>query len=501
MKHALLTLVLLASPIQDLTSLIRVEISGINSPGNEQPGNQSQADSRQAEEGNLTQEYLQAAQDPIPAEPDTYTYPYRNPAGCSPTTPANLSPAAMLANVQNQIADSLTLKSRSINYIWNGSQGRYIDITDNPYVYEFEINQFQAPFTYQADQIVASFIQNGFVVWLRAYGNAFRLLAVSMVPGPHWKIWGEYITAYWQEDGLPGDDFIVPVSRKLPCHWMIDENYVSKEVLPDIFQLDWGLPEYLDAGRQYLADSCPEAYRISQEEIGYWDATSMCGPLTWQILQDANSFPYRIGNYDTNSDLFICANPRYWGRRPWIGFDPESFDMFRMKEPLAGYDFEMMADLNTGDIIFSYGSPDQWAVGHGLFSHIFLVAGIDENNSRLAITNMVMNRLGVEDCFISEVMLYTPGDHHSGVINDEWNDRGYGITGRYGFDVFRWKWITYHLEGKTKEHTVRWGETIETIAFDWKVSPASIQEANHFSGEVQLVPGQRLILPVPAKLE
>jgi len=103
--------------------------------------------------------------------------------------------------------------------------------------------------------------------------------------------------------------------------------------------------------------------------------------------------------------------------------------------------------------------------------------------------------------YISEVMLYTPGDHHSGVINYEWNDRGYGITGRYGFDVFRWKWITYHLEGKTKEHTVRWGETIETIAFDWKVSPASIQEANHFSSEVQLVPGQMVILPVPAKLE
>ena len=71
----------------------------------------------------------------------------------------------------------------------------------------------------------------------------------------------------------------------------------------------------------------------------------------------------------------------------------------------------------------------------GRFSHIFTVTGIDENNSRLSITNMIQNQQGVRDCFIREVILYTPGDLGTGVINYEWDNHGYGFTGRHGFDV------------------------------------------------------------------
>ena len=499
MKHTLFALILLLSSLQPYQSPFIAESRDTNPINTERSGIQHQGNPLEAEEQNVNQDDLIESQELPPAIPGSYTY--HNPAGCSPTIPDDLSPEAMLENVQDQIAEDLVLEDRSINYSWNGPLGSYIDITDNPYVYEFEINGYQPPFTYQADQIVTIFVQNGFAVWLRSYGGLFRLLAVSMIPGSDTDIWDDYIRAYWQKDGLPEDEFIVPVSRKLPCHWMIDEDYVREEILGETFNLDWGIPGYLSAGRQYLAGTCSEAYRISQEEIGYWDATSMCGPLTWQILHDSNSFPYRIGNYDTNSDLFISANPRYGGRRPWIGFDPGTYDLIRVQEPLAGYELESLGDLNTGDILFSFGSPGEWALGNGRFSHIFLVAGIDENNSRLAVTNMVKNQLGVEDCFISEVILYTPGDQKTGVINYEWNDHGYGLTGGHGFDLFRWKWITYHLEGKTREYTVRWGETMETIAFDWKVSPESIQEANHFSGEVQLTPGQMVILPPPTKLE
>jgi hypothetical protein len=63
--------------------------------------------------------------------------------------------------------------------------------------------------------------------------------------------------------------------------------------------------------------------------------------------------------------------------------------------------------------------------------------------------------------------------------------------------VFRWKWITYHIEGKSIPYTVRWGDTIETIAFDWKISPQSILEENHLPVIVQLVPGQVITLPAP----
>lgn len=424
-------------------------------------------------------------------------YAFHNPAGCAPTVPADLSPQAMLENVQVQIAGSLDLKDRNINYTWNGPSGSYIDISGDPSVYEFEINEFQPPFTYRADPVVTSFVQNGFAVWLRAYGGSFRLLAVSMQLQGEESYWNDYVKAYWQNDGLPEDDLIIPVSRKLPCQWMIDEDFVTNEAVEKIFRLAWQKPDYLSAGRQYLAGSCSGAYRVSQEELGYWDATSVCGPLTWQITHDAEGFPYRIGNYDANSDLFINANPKYWGRRPWIGFDPETYDLIRVDQAMAGFDFQSIGELNPGDIIFSYGSPTQWAVGGGYFSHIFMVAGLDGENSRLAVTNLVKNLRGVEDCSISEVVLYAPEDPEIGVIRHDWNDHGFGTTGRYGFDVFRWKWTSYHLEGVSREYQVRWGDTIETIAFDWKVSPEEILGANNLTNGAQFEPGQVIILPAP----
>jgi len=424
-------------------------------------------------------------------------YAFHNPAGCAPAVPADLSPQAMLENVQLQIAGSLDLKDRNINYAWNGPAGSFIDISDDLYVYEFQINEFQPPFTYRADPIVTSFVQNGFAVWLRSYAGDFRLLAVAMSIEAQESLWIDYVEKYWQEDGIPDDEWIIPVTKKIPCQWMIEEDYVTNEAVESTFSLDWQIPDYLSAGRQYLAQSCSGAYQVSQEELGYWDATSVCGPLTWQITHDAESFPYRIGNYDANSDLFINANPKYWGRRPWIGFDPATYDLIRVDQAMAGYDFGSIGELNPGDIIFSYGSPNQWSLGGGYFAHIFMVAGLDGENSRLAVTNMVKNHLGVEDCFISEVVLYRPGDPGSGVINYEWNDHGYGTTGSYGFDVFRWKWISYHLEGEEREYQVRWGDTIETIAFDWKVSPEEILGANHLVNGAQFEPGQVIILPAP----
>jgi LysM repeat protein len=46
-------------------------------------------------------------------------------------------------------------------------------------------------------------------------------------------------------------------------------------------------------------------------------------------------------------------------------------------------------------------------------------------------------------------------------------------------------------------YTVRWGDTIETIAFDWKAPPQSILEINVFAGDIQLTPGQVIVLPAP----
>ena len=428
----------------------------------------------------------------LDVEAESSAYPFGNPAGCAVSAP-NLSPDEMLAKVQQDLGNSIALNDLREVYIWNGPLGTMLNVTNDPFVYEFRIKMYNSPQTYQADQLVTTFLTNGFTVWLRKNANGLHLLAVPMVPGVLESSWASYVTAYWQNGGYPQDETIVPILKKLPCHWVVDQGYVSNETVQEMFNFDWQIPDYLSAGRQYLASNCQEANRISQEEIGFWDASSMCGPLAWTIIKDANGFPYRIGDWYADASIFTAANPK-WNGRPWLGFNPETYDVFHTDTPMPGYDFATNGDLHTGDILYSYStlyqSPDE------RFDHIFMVAGVDENNARISISNMIQN-LPTYDCFISEIKLYTPGDLTNGVINKEWNSYENGRTGVMGFDVFRWKWQTYHLEGVSREYTVRTGETIETIAFDWKVSPQSLADANQMSLTDSLLPGQTITLPQP----
>lgn len=426
-----------------------------------------------------------------PAPEITNQHAFGNPAGCAAQAPASDS-ASRLANVQASLGESINLAERRETYTWNAPLGTFIDISNDPYAYEFTINEYQHPLTYRADQLVTVFLNHGFVVWLRAYNNSFRLLAIPMTPGVLESPWGNYVTSYWMENGLPGDEFIYPVMKKLPCHWVIEAGYVDDATLTSMFSLPWQVPGYLQAGRNYLADNCAEANRVSVEKIGYRDASSVCGPLTWSIMRDANAFPYRIGSWTAGAGAFTGANPK-WNGQPWGTFDPETFDLFRTESSLPGYDFAENGNLYPGDIVYSYASLYTIA-GSGWFDHIFLVAGVNEQGTRLSISNMVDT---YRDCSIQEVELYTPGDRKNGVINHEWNGFGYGKTGTSGFDVFRWKWITHQINGQPAQYTVRWGDTLETIGFDWKISPQRLAETNQLSLTSQLTPGQVITLPAP----
>jgi hypothetical protein len=419
--------------------------------------------------------------------------PFANPAGCSITQP-DPNPAQMLANVQNALGAEYNLAERRQLYIWNGEQGSMLNVTDDPFVYEFIFNEFQHPLTYRGDKVATIFMTQGFVVWFREYTDSFRLLAIPMTDGVLQSSWASYVTSYWQQNGMPNDEKIYPVMKKLPCHWVVDAGYVSNETLTTMFNLGWNIPDYLTAGRQYLAGTCKEAYQVSQEKVGYWDATSMCGPLAWTIMRDANAFPYRIGSWTQNAAAFTGVNPR-WNGQPWGTFDPETFTLFHIEERLAGYDFASKGNLYTGDVVYTFATL---YVTPGYFDHFFVVTNIDANSTRVTVSNMV-RRTPYQDCSIEEVKLYTPGDRETGVLNYEWNGNGFGTTGTTGFDIFRWNWITYHANGQSIQHTVRWGETLETIAFDWKVSPESIMEVNQFPHDVQLVPGQIISLPAPTQ--
>ena len=417
-------------------------------------------------------------------------YPYANPAGCAVTQPQDLTPEQMLANVQNAIGEKYNLAERRQLYIWNGSLGTMLNVTDDPFVYEFTFNEFQHPLTYLGDEVATVFLTQGFVVWFREYNGSFRLLAIPMTDGVLQSQWSSYITSYWQKDGTPNDAYIYSVMKKLPCHWVIDSGYVTNETVDSMFNLNWQVPDYLTAGRQYLAENCAEAQRVSEEMIGYPNPASMCGPLAWTILRDANSFPYRIGSWSANAAAFTGANPK-WNDQPWGTFDPATYTLFHTDQPMGSYDFQTNGNLYTGDVIYSYATL---YVTPGYFDHIFVVAGIDENNTRLTISNIVRN-MPERDCMIEELPLYTPGDLTSGAINYEWNGYGSGRTGTSGFDVFRWNWATYHNNGQAMQYTVRWGDTLETVAFDWKISPEMIEQTNQLASDAQLIPGQVIILP------
>lgn len=416
--------------------------------------------------------------------------PFGNPAGCSTAAPA-LSSEQMLEKVQFELGDQIDLSALREIYVWNGPHHTMMNIEADYFAYEFSVNQFQRPFTYKADAVATTFLVNGFVIWFRQYQGDFRLLVIPMIPGVLESPWADYVTAYWQKDGIPNDEYILSVTKKLPCQWAVEQGYVNPEVLSTMFNFNGQIPDFLSAGRKYLASNCKDANKISQEQIGFWDATSMCGPLTWRIIKDANAFPYRIGNWYADAMMFTAANPK-WNGRPWLGFDPETYDVFHTDSPMWNYDFDKNGQLETGDVIYSYSTLYQSTDER--FDHIFMVVGIDENGGRISITNMVQN-LPVFDCFIREAVLYTPGDISNGVIRNEWNSYEYGRTGTMGFDVFRWKWQTYHLEGKARTYIVRIGDTIETIAFDWKISPEGLISENHLNLGDQLAPGQTIVLP------
>jgi hypothetical protein len=129
---------------------------------------------------------------------------FGNPAGCSASVPVG-SVEDRLANVQRQLGDSLDLGQSLQPYIWNGPLNMMVNVAGDTSAFEFVVNQFQPPYTYKADQTATIFLNNGFVVWFRSYGDAFRLLAVPIMDGVYESVWGEYVRAYWQEDGIPTD--------------------------------------------------------------------------------------------------------------------------------------------------------------------------------------------------------------------------------------------------------------------------------------------------------
>ena len=426
-------------------------------------------------------------------------YVFNNPAGCFVQAPSSIDD--MLQNVHTLLGKNYDLLNRREYYIWNAFKGEFVNIQKDPFVREYIISYANMPLTYLADPVVSAFQASGFVVYLRNIDGQTRLLAIPMLDGVMDSIWSGYVSAYWQSaEPIIDNDFIIPVRKKLPCQWVVDAGYVQSDTLSELFNFDWQPPDYLSAGDKYLASDCPttqataESIVNSDGSIATNDGYMMCGPLAWAIMNDANSFPYQVGSWDGNPSGFVGTNPRFYAT-PWSQFDPQTFDLIRYSENINmnGFDFQKNGNLYPGDIIFSYGDA-YYKENSSTFHHIFIITDISNDGTRYTISNLAKNTVS-NSCTIEHIPTYTPGDLSTGFINYEWANNGYGETGNHCFDVFRWKWITYHIEGTARSYTIRIGDTLETIAFDWKISPTSIAEWNGFSTNTQLTPGQTITLP------
>ena len=422
-------------------------------------------------------------------------YVFNNPAGCADTAPQSIN--SMLSKVESMLGPGTNLKAKRNNYVWNGPKGEFTNVTIDPYIAEFQFDTLKYPTTYLGDKAVTAFLVSGFTAWVRNYNGHAYITAVPMISGVMNSPWKSYVEKYWESQAaIPADKYIFKTVKKLPCKWAMDAGFVSNDQLKNIFDFNYNIPDYVAQGEKYLAGTCKDTYKMSIESLGHPDASTICGPLSWNISKNSNGLPYRIDSLHDSDISFLQAYPRSNGF-PWLAFDPETSTINRVKLPMPGYDFQNKGNLYPGDIVFSYvklysnrNSQDDKQI----FSHIFVVAGVRSDGSRIAISNMLQN-WPQRDCFIREIVLYTPGDLLNGVINHEWNGGGFGKTGQLGFDIMRWNWETYHINAVPIRYTVRLGDTWETIGFDWKVSPQAIASSNDLSVNSALTPGQKITLP------
>jgi hypothetical protein len=182
-----------------------------------------------------------------------------------------------------------------------------------------------------------------------------------------------------------------------------------------------------ESSLRYIARTPDEGRRMAQEingvEYGYADNT--CGPLSIAILQDAGLVGAEIVPHD------------FWLLNPWLEHDREFLDRTLPPDKFEHYvfhdwmkDFDWTAfSLLPGDFLYIH------AGGGGNFDHMLVVNRVDSALRAYSVTNYRRP----DGFVIDEVMLYDPGDPHSGILH-AWSARAQapsGSTGFGGFEVWR----------------------------------------------------------------
>ena len=184
-----------------------------------------------------------------------------------------------------------------------------------------------------------------------------------------------------------------------------------------------------EASLSFISPTSKESRQTSLliTEVPYSDASTICGPLTIAILQQAKLIPEEL----TPNDFFLLDPDLPKDRQLLSTALPKnSYDSIRNRTRLNQFNWSL-DPLLPGDFVYIY------AGSQGNFEHMLVVNRVDYRGRAYSVTNYNT----VDGYVINEVLLYDPVDPTAGIFA-QWAKRErqiLGSTGFEGFEVWRRK--------------------------------------------------------------
>lgn len=429
-----------------------------------------------------------AAEATSPTPALTQPAAYAEPAGCRVPSDAE-SYAQRLTYAAQLFGGPTPLEKLKLSFAWNGASGTYERASE--FAAAFSAADLQP--AYRVQDLINALHVAGFAAFLRQDPRqGLNILAVALRPGLQESPWGKYLAVYWQPGGRAAvDATIQPALTLTPCDWMVRQGFAPALKTGQLEGAKWDQPDFVTAGQPFLASNTTEAFQVARQinwlnNTGSESPDYMCGPLAWAILNRAGAFPPGYGGWSNNPISFWLPKPSLNGR-PWSLFPSDLYEVTRVGDPIASYDFSQHP-LHPGDMIYTYSA------GNG-FDHILVVTEEDSAGGTYSVTNLVKTH-PKRDYSIRRVLLFTPADLNAGIYRNEWSkDLLNGRTGDNGFEVFRWKWRAKDLSGQAEPYTVQPGDSLPLVGRIWRTPPEQIAAANGLDPAQPLKVGQVINIP------
>jgi len=424
-----------------------------------------------------------------PAPSPTLAELYVEPAGCREPA-SDETYEQRLAYVNQLYNPAVLLAKLRLDGVWSSRGQTYQRAGE--FAAAYSVADLQP--AYRVQELLNAFHVGGFAAWLRSDPKqGLQILAVALRPGVLESEWGELVRAYWEGPASvpPGDTAVLPALKLTPCAWMVEQGYAPRTPAGKLENASWKQPDFVTAGQPFLAQTTDEAFRVARQinwlpESEGESPVLMCGPLAWAILDTAGAFPPGFGAWTATPKSFWLPKPSENGR-PWSLFPSWMYQVTRVSDPIAGYDFKR-TPLHPGDMVYTYSGGDG-------FDHVLVVTEEDGAGNTYTVSNLI-KAVPDTDFSIRRLQLYSLNDLETGAFRNEWSkDLVNGRTGHKGFEFFRWRWREKDLSGQAQAYRVLPGDTLALLAATWRTPPERIARANGLDPAQPLKVGAELQIP------